>query len=168
MKFLVPAKFLSIILSNKSSQFESYTLSLRDDRDGGGVKALKKIDEELFQDIRAMAAPDGGPNSEVLKFGFGTNADLNPTVRWNRGRNDDTFRITRTNLRNRLVQEVKRVGIQLERNSQAVRAEFDAITKKVVIEMEDGRKDECDLLIGEDEICVRVCDLHCASECFSC
>ena len=96
-----------------------------------------------------MAAPDGGPNSEFFKLGFGTNADLNPTVRFSRGRNEDTFRITRTNLRNRLVKEVKRVGIKLEWNSQVVKADFDTTTKKVVIEMEDGRKDQCDLLIGE-------------------
>ena len=73
--------------------------------------------------IRSMAAPHGGPDSDVLKFGFGTNGDLNPMVRWNRGRNDDTFRITRTNLRNRLVNVVKRVGILLEWNSQVVKAE---------------------------------------------
>jgi hypothetical protein len=78
---------------------------LRDDRNSGGVKALKKINEELFRDIQAMAAPDGGADSEVLKFGFVRNTDLNPTVRVSRGRNEDAFRITSSNLRSRLVEE---------------------------------------------------------------
>ncbi|CAF4246667.1 unnamed protein product, partial [Adineta steineri] len=56
------------------------------------------------------------------------------------------------NLRNRLVDEVKRSSsvIDLQWNSHVIKADYDKITNKVIVELQDGRRDECDLLIVAD------------------
>jgi 2-polyprenyl-6-methoxyphenol hydroxylase-like FAD-dependent oxidoreductase len=137
---------------NESSRVtEGYTLGIRGDRVGGGVQALRTINKDLYDDLRSMAAPEGEKN-EFMKFGFGVNCDLNPTVTFNNPADEDSFRIARYKLRNRLVEEVKHIGeshMKMEWNSHVIKADYDKEKNKVNVELEDGRQDECDMLIGE-------------------
>ncbi|CAF3993352.1 unnamed protein product, partial [Adineta steineri] len=132
---------------------EGYTLQLRNDPSSGGIQALKTIDEQLYRDIKQMAAPTGNKNIG-MKIGFGINCDINPTIKFIRDTEHEMFRVARYNLRNRLVEEVKRSSslssvIDLQWNSHVIKADYDKITNKVIVELQDGRRDECDLLIGE-------------------
>jgi 2-polyprenyl-6-methoxyphenol hydroxylase-like FAD-dependent oxidoreductase len=143
-------------IENSRRLNEGYTLTLRNDRSSGGVQALKTIDEQLYRDIKQMAAPTGDKTTG-LKLGFGINCDRNPTIKFMRNENDEIFRVARYKLRNRLVEEVKRSSslstIDLQWNSHVIKADYDEVTNKVTVELEDGRRDECDLLIGK---CIRV------------
>jgi hypothetical protein len=131
---------------------EGYTLAIRSDRIGGGVQALKTINQDLYNDIRRMAAPEGDKHL-AMQFGFGVNCDLNPAIKINKSVHEkDSFRIQRFKLRNRLVEEVKHIGelkIKLEWNSHVIKADYDEEKNKVNVELKDGRTDECDLLIGK-------------------
>ncbi|CAF3982542.1 unnamed protein product, partial [Adineta steineri] len=129
---------------------EGYTLQLRDDPNNGGIQALKTIDDQLYRDIKQMAAPTGNKNMG-MKIGFGINCDINPTIKFIRDTEHEMFRVARYSLRNRLVDEVKRSSsvIDLQWNSHVIKADYDKITNKVIVELQDGRRDECDLLIGE-------------------
>lgn len=130
---------------------EGYTITIRGDRIGGGVQALKTINNDLCNDLRRMAASEENENV-AIKFGFGVNCDLNPTTKLNKSVEEDSFRIVRFKLRNRLVEEVKHFGeskIKLEWNSHVTKAHYDERKNKVNVELKDGRTDECDLLIGK-------------------
>jgi hypothetical protein len=107
---------------------EGYTIAIRGDRIGGGVQALKTINKDLYNDIRRMAAPEGEKNV-AIRFGFGVNCDLNPALTLNTSTDEeDSFRVARFKLRNRLVEEVKRIGepkMELEWNSHVMKADYD-------------------------------------------
>lgn len=139
-------------IENSCRLNEGYTLALRNDQNSGGVQALKTIDEQLYRDIRQMAVADSDKNVG-LKLGFGINCDINPKIKFMRNKNDEIFRVARYNLRNRLVEEVKQSSslstINLQWNSHVIKADYDEVTNKVTVELQDGRRDECDLLIGE-------------------
>ena len=138
--------------SESSRVNEGYTIGIRGNHIGGGVQALKTINEYLYTDLRSMAAPAGEGNVAV-KFGFGVNCDSNPALKLKKSAEEkDSFRIARFKLRNRLVEEVKRIGepkIKLEWNSYVVTADYDEGQHNVNVKLIDGRRDECDLLIGE-------------------
>ncbi|CAF4335322.1 unnamed protein product, partial [Adineta steineri] len=114
---------------------EGYTLQLRNDSKNGGIQALKTIDEQLYRDIKQMAAPTGNKNMG-MKIGFGINCDINPTIKFIRDTEHEMFRVARYNLRNRLVDEVKRSSsvIDLQWNSHVIKADYDKITNKVIVE----------------------------------
>ncbi|CAF1424171.1 unnamed protein product [Adineta steineri] len=98
-----------------------------------------------------MAAPTGNKNIG-MKIGFGINCDINPTTKVVRNTEHEMFRVARYNLRNHLVEEVKRSSsvIDFQWNSHAIKADYDKITNKVTVELQDGRRDECNLLIVAD------------------
>ncbi|CAF1356055.1 unnamed protein product [Adineta steineri] len=131
---------------------EGYTMAIRGDRVGGAVQALKTINQDLYNDIRSMAAPEGDKNV-AMQFSFGVNCDLNPALKLNTSAGEDSFRIARFKLRNRLVKELKHFGeskIKLEWNSHVIKADYNKEKNKVNVELKDGRTNECDLLIVAD------------------
>ncbi|CAF1355909.1 unnamed protein product [Adineta steineri] len=131
---------------------EGYTIAIRGDRVGGGVQALKTISQDLYNDIRNMAAPEGDKNV-AIQFSFGVNCDINPVLKLNRSAEEDSFRIARFKLRNRLVEELKHFGeskIKLEWNSHVIKADYNKEKNKVNVELKDGTTNECDLLIVAD------------------
>ena len=138
--------------SESSRVNEGYTITIRSDHLGGGVQALKTINKDLYDDLRRMAAPEGDGNV-AIKFGFGVDCDVNPAFKLIKSVDDeDSFRIARYKLRNRLVEEVKHIGeskIKLEWNGYVIKADYDEGKNKVNVELKDGRTDQCDLLIGE-------------------
>lgn len=150
----LPVPRLTIYEREKSGDSrinEGYTIAIRADRDGGGVQALKSINKDLYNDIRRIATV-GGERNVALKFGFGVNCDLNPTVQVNKSiQEEESFPIVRSKLRDRLIEEVVHIGepkIKLEWNSHVIKADYDEGKKQVSVTLKDGRTDECDLLIG--------------------
>ena len=130
---------------------EGYTIAIRADHEGGGVQALKSINKDLYDDIRRIASA-GGERNVALKFGFGVNCDLNPTVEFNKSvEEEESFPIVRSKLRDRLVKEVENIGeskIKLEWDSHVTKADYNEGRNQVTVTLKDGRADECDLLIG--------------------